>query len=105
MKLKIHEGALRLRLDGDDVALLVRERRIERIVRFGPGAEARFVYSLEIAGEAGASAVFSDGRLRVRIASDDAERLTAEDGEGIRSRQDTGAGQPLEIVVEKDLLG
>jgi hypothetical protein len=103
MKIRMRGNSVRVRLTRGEVARLAAEGRVEEATEFGPGPGGRLVYSLESSDEArGLGARFSEGRIRLTVPADAAERWAASDEVSLESEQQLGVGPSLRILVEKD---
>ena len=103
MKLRIHNGSLRIRLEEDELAALCDEGRIEGSLRFGPGPSERLLYSLEAREEAEEpAATFSRGRIAVVLPLAAAAGLLDGSSDQIESMQPAGGTETLQILIEKD---
>jgi hypothetical protein len=107
MKLRIRGDSLRLRLSRTEVTALAARGEVEDAVSFGGGV--RLVYALRVrdgaAGERLTAALTSSPegpRVDVHVAAGAARAWTGGDEVGIEATQETGPGQVLRILVEKD---
>lgn len=103
MKLRIKGNSIRLRLGQSEVKRLQSSGAIEECTVFGPSAEQRFVYAICASSEQrGVSADFMGRRLTICAPLSGILRLASTDQVGIHAVQQTGDGNELKILIEKD---
>ena len=100
MKLRIHKSNLRLRLSQSEAASLARGQAVQQTTVFAPAA--RFVCGIEPAPTPHLTASFEGGRLWVRVPLNWVQKWAASDHVAIKAMQSAGAGEELEILIEKD---
>jgi hypothetical protein len=97
MKLRIHDGTLRLRLTEPEVGQLLREGRVESGVEFAGGA--KLAYSIEGArGAERITARFEEGSIRVAVP----EAAMRAWGESDRTAIESAGGARPSVTIEKD---
>lgn len=103
MKLRIRGDSLRLRLSQGDVRSLSEQGSVTQTTRFAPGSDGELVCTLF--GDSAAVALVAEleaRTIRVRMPIDLLRLLAHTEEVGVRAEQDTGEGQTLVILVEKD---
>ena len=101
MKLRIHAGEVRLRLNREEVAQFSKMGFFEDSVEFAPGA--KFCYSLESSLNVPApQVVFQHGSLQVKVPNSLGMQWATSDEVGISADQPLANGHTLAILIEKD---
>ena len=101
MKLRIHGGAVRLRLNQAEVGQFSKTGWLEEAVNFGHGENLS--YALESVSMLSAPrAAYSGGNLRIQIPAKTATQWVTTDQVGIEAEQPLGNGKHLAILIEKD---
>ncbi len=105
MKLRLAAHALRLRILRTELARLEAGEVLRETVRLAPGAEGCIGYALAVAGpeqqhDAHVSCV--NGSVQVVLSQAAFRRWCLPDEVGVYARVETGEGEPLQLVVEKD---
>jgi hypothetical protein len=101
VKLRIRGNSLRLRLRRGEVRRLADEGLVEERTEFGPGSSP-LVYALRADDVPRVAATFDAGGIVVSVPRSAARRWASSDQVGIEGSQDTGRGEALRILVEKD---
>jgi hypothetical protein len=103
MKLRIKGNSVRLRLDRRDLARLLETGGVEEGLRFGPGCERTFTYSVELESvpHNRPSVDYIAGCLVVKINRDDASAWQQTDLVGFDHQQEVEGGV-VRVIVEKD---
>ncbi|MGH9557794.1 MAG: DUF7009 family protein [Bryobacteraceae bacterium] len=91
MKLRLFDGAVRLRLSRSEIARLAENGRVEDAVTFGPGQ--RLEYAIESAPVPEITADFQNGRISVTAPAAAVKDWIDTDRIGIEARK---------ILIEKD---
>lgn len=101
MKLRIADNSVRLRLGQSEVAQLASRGSVEAVLRFGNqlALTYRLTSDAQIATPA---AIFNNGVLEVLIPTEAARQWSANNEVAISGIQETGAAEPLAILIEKD---
>lgn len=104
MKIRMVGNSVRLRVGRGELARFLADGRIEETVRFAATPEAAFTYSLEVSAPAttAASVRYAPSNLAVLVTPEQVRHWRKEDEVGIYTQVDIGAGQALEIAIEKD---
>lgn len=103
MKLRIKGNSLRLRVSRSELARFLSGGRIEETIHFAAAAHARLTYALESALQGSAVRVRYRPHEVTVILSEDQVRIWSKESEvGVYTSVDTGAAEPLEVIVEKD---
>ncbi len=105
MKLRLAAQALRLRILRSELAALEAGGSLQESVRLAPGALGSITYSLAVAGQEQNSevqVVCVCGDVRVTVSRKVFARWCMPEENGIYVRVDTGTGEPLKVVIEKD---
>ena len=100
MKLRLHDGSVRLRLSPAEVAGLAEAGRVESETRIAPGAALTVVVCAGLVGQPTAS--LDGATLTVTVPHGEAVVWAEDDREGLTAEQDAGDGRTLQIAVEKD---
>jgi hypothetical protein len=95
MKLRLHDGSLRLRLSQSEITRLHDTGKVESAIAFGLGKELR--YSIENGEIAAPIATFSDSQIRVIVPTSLAMEWIESDQTGIETN-----GDALKLLIEKD---
>ncbi len=95
MKLRLHDGSLRLRLSQTEVARLHDTGKVEDVVVFQPGKE--LFYAIETGPAKEPAATFDGSKIRVILPSAVASEWIGSDQTGIEASTGT-----LRLVIEKD---
>jgi hypothetical protein len=95
MKLRLHDGSLRLRLSQSEVARLHDTGKVEEVVVFEPGHE--LVYAIETGALHDATASFENSSIRVTLPTRTAMQWIESDQTGIEAATGT-----LRLLIEKD---
>jgi hypothetical protein len=95
MKLRIHEGSLRLRLSQSEVARLGEGGRVEESIEFAPGSG--LLYAIETGPASAVTATFDNANIRVVVPKPVAKRWIESDQTGIEASTGT-----LKVLIEKD---
>jgi hypothetical protein len=95
MKLRLHDGSLRLRLSRPEIARLHDTGKVESAIIFGPGKELR--YSIENREVPAPIATFIDSQIRVIVPTSLAMEWIESDQTGIETN-----GDALKLLIEKD---
>jgi hypothetical protein len=95
MKLRLHDGSLRLRLSQSEVARLHDTGKVENVVVFQPGKE--LVYAIETGALHEATATFENSTIRVTLPTRAAMQWMESDQTGIEASTGT-----LRLLIEKD---
>ena len=95
MKLRLHDGSLRLRLSQSEVARLHDTGKIENVVVFQPGKE--LVYAIETGALHEATATFENSQIRVTLPTRAAMQWIESDQTSIEANTGT-----LRLLIEKD---
>lgn len=99
MKIRLHEGSVRLRLGEEEVAAIARGTRVSTITRFPDGSCLECSVAL---GDAEPSVSFAEMRLAVEVPRARAQSWA--EGEEISMEwQLAVTGGALRLLVEKDL--
>jgi hypothetical protein len=100
MKLRFRGNSLRLRVNRREVEALASGGRLEERVSF-PDASG-FRYSLEPVEQPGAVASFRKNAISIGAPGQEVRRWAADDSVGLYYDLPT-VGEPLRIIIEKDL--
>lgn len=100
MKLRIRGNSVRLRLTRSEVSRIAAGRAVTESVRFGSATELR--YRVEPRPVPRLAAEMVDGEIAVLVPAEQATQWAATDQVSLAGGQDLGAGERLEILVEKD---
>ena len=105
MKLQLTPQAIRLRLDDEELAHFNQSGQLTQVLALGPGRP--FTYALErLPAEAAAAtpqARYTADTLTVEISAAQARQLVAGEVVSLRGEVAGAGGQPLRVLVEKDL--
>lgn len=101
MKLRIDDHSLRLRLSASDVAALEESGNVDLVTAFS--SEAVLTVRLRTTASNCIGASFGDGTITVDLPETYVRGWGQSDRVGFEEVQPTGTGNPLRIVVEKDL--
>lgn len=104
MKIRMMGNSVRLRVGRAELARFLADGRIEETVRFAASPEAGFTYALEVSapGSTAATVRYAPRHLAVQITPEQVDHWRKEDEVGVYTEVDIGAGQALEIAIEKD---
>lgn len=103
MKLRIRSNSVRVRLDQKDLTELLERGRVVDVLRFGPGHEHTFTYTV-VTGAAPhdhPQAHYSNGLLVVTVDRADAELWSAGSQVGFDHEQPVESGT-VRVILEKD---
>jgi hypothetical protein len=104
MKLRIRGNTLRLRLTRTEVEHLIESGTVAEAIGFGPSANDRFEYILELFEKPGeTTAELHQNRIVIGVSRSTAEAWAVSEQEGIEAYRDIGGGDRLRILIEKDL--
>lgn len=104
MKIRMNGNSLRLRVGQSELARFLKEGRLEETIRFAPTPDAQFSWALEAAPpeDAAATVRYASCAVAILVTAEQLRLWCREDQVGIYTQVDIGAGQTLDIVVEKD---
>lgn len=104
MKLRIQGNSLRIRVGRSELAQFLHQGRIEDAVQFTPAPEARLAYALEVspADTTQTQVRYSLQEVAVILAPRQVVQWSLETEVGVYSQVPIGAGNLLEVIVEKD---
>ncbi len=104
MKLRIQGNSLRIRVGRSELAHFLSEGRITDTVRFTPAPEASLTYALEVShSDTSQTHVrYSPQEVAVILGSRQVAEWRLETEVGIYTRVPIGAGDSLEVIIEKD---
>jgi hypothetical protein len=104
MKIRIQGKSLRIRVGRSELAHFLHEGRIEDTVQFTPAPEARLTYALEVSppGTTQTQVRYSPQEVAVILAPRQVVQWSLETEVGVYTQVPTGAGDSLEVIVEKD---
>ena len=103
MKLRILGNSLRLRLSKPELDQLAVNGAVSQQVEFGTGSQKAMTYSLVRSdAEMGVTASYKDGSIMISAPAGTLNDWINSDEIGFRGKQETVAGEPLKILVEKD---
>lgn len=100
MKLRLAPGAIRLRIQPEEVAALARTGSVRTTLSLGSGGRG-LTYGVDLIEAATPGIDWTGDRIRVRLPRAEAAAWLAGEREGIRITLDTEAG-PVELRVETD---
>ncbi|CAN5262143.1 hypothetical protein BH20ACI2_BH20ACI2_25120 [soil metagenome] len=103
MKLRLRRSSIRLRLTHGELSKFAETGVVEEVVDFGIGPNERFRYRVvsDPAKQASSAKFEADG-ITVTVPADAAAEWAATEQVGIVGEMNTGGGQALRILVEKD---
>lgn len=103
MKLRLRENSVRLRLLQSEIKLLKESGSVSENITFGN--TQILTYRLQISAEGRAiSAKFQDNQIIVEIPSESAENWINSEQVELKNEQNSNAGKPLSILIEKDFV-
>jgi len=102
MKLRIRGNSIRLRIQRQELETLCTQGALLEELRLGPGNDATFRYALERHDGASVQVTFKQGLLRVSLPVDWIAELANTERTGWDSEVDTGEGNSVRVMVEKD---
>ncbi|HEX4064757.1 MAG TPA: hypothetical protein VHZ09_01950 [Acidobacteriaceae bacterium] len=104
MKIRMNGNSLRLRVGRSELAQFLKEGRLEETIRFAATPEARFTWALEAGSpdDAATTVRYASCAVAIVVTAEQLRLWRREDQVGIYTQVDIGAGQTLDIVVEKD---
>jgi hypothetical protein len=103
MKLRIKNNSLRLRVSRSDLALLIRNGRVDSIISFTENADDKWTYAIEMRADFDSATLrYRPTEVRVLVPEAEAKAWAGSDQVGIYASIQLGQGQSLEILVEKD---
>ena len=104
MKLRIQGNSLRIRVGRSELARLLHEGHIEDTVQFTPAPEARLTYALKVSptDTSQTQVRYSPQEVAVILAPNQVLQWSLETEVGINTQVPIGAGNSLEVIVEKD---
>ncbi|GAA3766905.1 DUF7009 family protein [Terriglobus aquaticus] len=103
MKLRLAKNSLRLRVLRSEVAALHTGARLQETLCLGPDPSARFTYAIEqTVGTNIPEVRFTGNEILVSIPAEQILHWATSDQVGIYAQVETGAVQPIALVVEKD---
>ncbi len=101
MKIRIRGNSVRFRLTKTEIATFGKQGFIEEKTEFGENKA--FYYSLQRkAGISGLEADFSGNRISLFVPEPIAREWTTTEAVGFENRMNTGGGQTLFLLIEKD---
>jgi hypothetical protein len=104
MKLDFHGNSVRVRLKTAELSLLERSGRVGESVQFGPGADQRLVYALELSHRASAPQTrFRNGILTITLPSEMATHWLRGNEPSLQTEQLLDPGNKLTLHIEKEL--
>jgi hypothetical protein len=95
MKLRLHDGSLRLRLSQSEIARLHETGKVEDTVVFAPGKQ--LFYAIETGAASAVNATFDDANIRVILPQSVATDWIESDQTSIEASTAT-----LKLLIEKD---
>jgi hypothetical protein len=101
MKLRLRGNSIRIRLDRRDIERLIDRGRIDDALRFGPGLAFSYAVEVGVAPRDRPKASYADGRLTIRIETEDAEEWLAGERVGFDHEQAVDGGV-VRVLLEKD---
>jgi len=104
MKLRIKGNSLRIRVGRSELEHFLHDGRIEDTVRFTPAPEAKFTYALEVSPEntTHTQVRYAPQEVAVILAPEQVRQWRQETEVGLYTQVPLGAGDALEVIVEKD---
>jgi hypothetical protein len=104
MKLRIQGNSLRIRVGRSELAQFLHQGRIEDTVQFTPAPEARLTYALEVSPALATQTQvrYSPQEIAVILAPRQVVQWSMETEVGVYTQIPIGAGNLLEVIVEKD---
>src|SRR5438876_367943 len=104
MKLDFESSSVRLRLKSSELSVLERTGRVGESVQFGPGADQRLVYALELSQRASEPQTrFRNGILTITLPSHLATDWLRGDQRSLMTRQPLDATSKLTLHIEKEI--
>jgi hypothetical protein len=103
MKIRIKGNSIRFRLLRSEVESLSERGSVAGSTAFGPGDVFRYTVSVGRDAEA-IVATFEHGEIAVTLPAGTAREWATSDQVGIETVQQTGDGEVLEVLVEKDFV-
>ncbi len=100
MKLRILGNTLRMRLTRSEVDEFAANGRFADQISFG--GEQSLIYAIEKTNVEAVSAAFDGGEIKVLVPSELADEWTKTDQVGFDAACQTGNGDDLRILIEKD---
>jgi hypothetical protein len=104
MKIRIQGNSMRIRVGRSELARFLQEGRIEDTIQFAPAPEARLTYALEVspADTTQKQVRHSPHEVVVILDSRQVVQWSLESEVGVYTQVPIGAGDSLEVIVEKD---
>jgi len=103
MKLRLRNNSIRIRLTQKEVENFATFGRVEDVTEFGPDAEQRLAYALEMSGTSDQiRAVFACGRITLVMPKTGTEEWIDSDQVSFSSEQPIADGRSLKILIERD---
>jgi hypothetical protein len=104
MKIRIQGNSLRIRVGRSELADFPHGGRIENAVQFTPVPEAKLTYALEVstADTTQTQVRYSPQEVAVIVAPRQVVQWSLETEVGVYTQVPIGAGDSLQVIVEKD---
>lgn len=103
MKLRFEDHSLRLRLSEAEVAHFAETGRVATIVSLGPTERENLTYALERSESEEFRITHGAGAITVKVPAALATQWTSTDQNGLSATLMMAEGQPLKVLIEKDL--
>ena len=105
MKLRLKYNTIRLRLTQDEVSQLAESGYVEEAINFGPQAETKLlIYSVESNSDANTvTSDFGGGKVQISVPENLVKTWAESDEIGISAELNSTSGEPLRVLIEKDL--
>ncbi|PRY14322.1 hypothetical protein CLV24_104132 [Pontibacter ummariensis] len=102
MKIRILGNTIRFRLKQPEVDQFKKDGKVTEVIAFGARLEDQLCFSLALSSEPDLAISFQANTTTVHVPQALAEKWTSTDLVGFNGRLDTGKGQEVEVLVEKD---
>jgi len=104
MKIRIQKNSIRFRLKQPEVNQFQQGGTVAEVLEFGGNANEQLTFALEAFDEPAITIKFQNNKTTIFVPSKLAEEWTTTDLVGFDGKIDTGKGQTINILVEKDFV-
>ncbi|ALI98027.1 DUF7009 family protein [Rufibacter tibetensis] len=104
MKIRILGNSLRFRLRQPEVSSFRQTGVVTEVTQFGPEPSQKLSFILAVSSDPELSVSFEAGTTTVHVPKQLAEEWTSTDQVGFDGTVNTGQGQKIEVLVEKDFV-
>lgn len=104
MKIRILGNTLRFRLRQPEVTEFQEKGIVTEVTTFGPAEKDQLRFNLQVSDDSELGVTFNAGTTTVMVPKILADEWTHTDRVGFDGKVDTGKGNTIEVLVEKDFV-